>query len=449
MASRFIKSQEAQRNQENYNPTQDDLVQSSKPQRNNTPPLGVNPARAAVAATARVKAGTKQKSANTISAPHSAFPPLQHHYPAGENEYQEQQYYPEQQQMEPIQQATQRENPFEDTISTDWDQTKTSIDMDEIPFSQQTGTYQQGYNLRGSENDFPMEEDQEAEDETVQNDIDIPAFEERSPGLHRKPSRQYLKQHQQDMARHQANPTNMNRSRPKQQPAAHPNLQIRPGHEEIAASPKSKHSKKRGRSNEPLGHVTNNPRHPQRVDRAILQEDDRDHDFDIGAPSNFQNGGQDPESDEHQTPTEAPSSLDYTDEELLSMPYAKLQTESWEIVPEIEAYSVPKELSSSKITMEQKIESIMSLDQADIARAEFFAQMPSDEWQQAGDYILTNMMDLMKKMKEARDEKRRIAESFENQLEAREKAVRRKYESYDAKLKDMKASGEDVLRGKV
>ena len=385
--------------------------------------------------------------------------------------------------MLPAQQESRRDDPFDDTLSTNWDQTKTSLGMDEIPFSQQAGTYSQEYHSRESESDSileeDVEEDQEADDETVQNDIDIPAPEERSPpGLHRKQSRQYLKQEQHDRVRHQANPININRSRPKQQPAAHPNLQIRPGHEEIAASSKSKHSKKRGRSNELLGGVTNHPRIQQRIDEEGFQVNVSVDDFEIGAPSDFQNGGQAREFGEGQTPMEAHNGIeslsqlespiregklqesglsqpppdthtpDYTDEELSSMPYAKLKAESWEEVPGTEPYNLPQELSSSNVAMEQKIKFISSLAPNDMARAEAFAQMPSDEWKQAGDYILTNIMDLKNKLKEARDKKRRIAEAFEDKLEAREKAVKSKYESYDAKLKDMKASGEGVLRGK-
>jgi hypothetical protein len=52
----------------------------------------------------------------------------------------------------------------------------------------------------------------------------------------------------------------------------------------------------------------------------------------------------------------------------------------------------------------------------------------------------------MKKLREAREKKRRIVESYENQYEAREKVVTSKSKNYDTKLKDMKASGEDVLR---
>jgi hypothetical protein len=55
----------------------------------------------------------------------------------------------------------------------------------------------------------------------------------------------------------------------------------------------------------------------------------------------------------------------------------------------------------------------------------------------------------MKQLKEKRQEKRRVTEKFEAEIEAREKVVRGKSDLFEKKLKEMQASGEGVLRGKM
>jgi hypothetical protein len=484
MATRFVEAQDARRNQK---PAHGGFGQSSKPQRSNTPLTDHLTDRRTAAQNLKIGSRSKRASNSAPLQTTATVPPhpaYQSNPVTGRNGYnQANQYQPEQQQqqqqMVPTQQSSPREDIFNDTISTNWDQTRTSVDVGEIPFSQQVNPHLQDYH-RQNQNDYDEDEDEEQclEDETMHNNLGVSAPEgHTSPGLHRKRSQAHLKQEQQDMAGNQARPAISGRfHHPNEQPASHPNLQIRPGHEENASNPQSKNPKKRGRSNEPLRDVTNNAalQQQQRVDEEGYQEDDLRDKYEIGGPRGFQNGEQARELGGNQNQLEitngietplqlespsrerklrdigssqqqGPPTPDYTDEELKSMPYAELKAESWEKVPGAEPYSLPQELSSPNVTLEQKIE-FFAVEPDDMARAEFFAQMSTDEWHQAGDHIMSKMMELMKKLREAREKKRRIVESYENQYEAREKVVTSKSKNYDTKLKDMKASGEDVLR---
>jgi hypothetical protein len=55
----------------------------------------------------------------------------------------------------------------------------------------------------------------------------------------------------------------------------------------------------------------------------------------------------------------------------------------------------------------------------------------------------------MKDIVAIRQEKRQLIEKFEAEIEAREKAVRGKSENLEERFKTMKATGQQVLRGKM
>lgn len=137
--------------------------------------------------------------------------------------------------------------------------------------------------------------------------------------------------------------------------------------------------------------------------------------------------------------------VDYDDETLKGMKYSELKSENWDNYPNPKPFALPIELQKS--TLGQQMEYYASKDVDDLAL--FFEQLSTKQWEEAGDWLIDKFADLLKQLKDKRQEKRALTEEFETEIEAREKAVRGKSEHLDKKFNEMRASGEDVLRGKM
>jgi predicted Holliday junction resolvase-like endonuclease len=72
-----------------------------------------------------------------------------------------------------------------------------------------------------------------------------------------------------------------------------------------------------------------------------------------------------------------------------------------------------------------------------------------DEWEDSGDWFVERFNDLVKRMKDARQAKRKLAMEFEEEIANREEAVRKSKESVELELRTMKKGGEEVLKSKV
>lgn len=465
MASRFVG-----------HPAYNGSGQDGSPQRTAAPSND----RAAIAQASKV--GSKGSRAHSSSRPQTTpnVPNIPHlpAYPTGGNGQPDPRYQSmqQQQQIAPVQQTSLRPSVFDDdTIASDFDVTKTSMGTIEIPFSQQPDEHAQDESRYDNLDGYGNENAGDPDALTAHRDLDVPSV---SPKLNHKQSQAQLKQaHQVGGGQSHSSPSG--RFRGYQKASSHPSLELRPSKEEHVANPESKSSKKRGRSNEPLQDVTNAALQQQeRADEKRHREADPRNNFQPVAPQGFQHGGQarqldgDEESLETMNGAETDSQFespardrnirdvgssqqqqmpvipDYTDEELKRMQYAELKTESWEKEPGLEPWNPPEELSAPDVTLEQKISYFVSRNQEEDARL-FFDQMPTDEWHQAGDHMLSKMTGLMEQLRELRENKRKAIQVFEDYYETREKAIRGKSGRLDTKLKDMKTSGEDVLKGRI
>ncbi|KAH8656198.1 extracellular mutant protein 11-domain-containing protein [Tricladium varicosporioides] len=138
---------------------------------------------------------------------------------------------------------------------------------------------------------------------------------------------------------------------------------------------------------------------------------------------------------------------DYSDKDLKSMSFADLKRESWDTVPgQAESDRVPEELKGADVTLNQKLEYYAHNENPYCS--EFFENLSTPEWEESGDMILKKMMALTQQIIASRERKREIMAEYEAKYETRERAVREKSDSYDAKLNQMKNSGQTVLRRK-
>ena len=256
-------------------------------------------------------------------------------------------------------------------------------------------------------------------------------------------------------------------------------LQIRPNHAGSVNGQANGHSKKHWRSGEPVsanqqhlqtqdpsGHEDEAPMHVWPSDHNgtpgrdegnnencfDISSDDTGSSADGGSPSHRRKS----RSDWVQQHPSMHSGIqndtrldpDFDDNTLRQMTYAHLKGQSWEDVPHAPQLAVPEALQGRDVSLGERIE-YYSMNGDHNVQLAFYASMSTSEWEQAGDFFLDKFADLLKKFKEARQAKRNMVAQFEAEIEAREKAVRGKSEILEKEFKEMKTSGESVLRGKL
>jgi hypothetical protein len=252
----------------------------------------------------------------------------------------------------------------------------------------------------------------------------------------------------------------------------HPSdFQLRPGQNEHQHV---RDARKRGRSTEPFYQGSCDPIY-QESEEAEL-EGSEDDDSDLPGPGFLKGGrGREENRSPHRvpidttyssTPIGSPNrplkervqardiSPDYSEEDLKGMKYNRFEAESWETIPNVPEFVLAQELHGPDATLGTRIDyyskrSHNSDKPEDLdAHAEFYANLSTAEWEEAGDYLVDKFTYLLQQIKKAKQDKRKRMEEFEAEIEVREKAVRGKSEKFDAEFNDMKASGEGLLKGK-
>ena len=144
---------------------------------------------------------------------------------------------------------------------------------------------------------------------------------------------------------------------------------------------------------------------------------------------------------------------DYDDQQLDSMTYQALKDETWESEKHGRVSTLPQELQDPAIPLSQRFKTCVNLDgdkeETQDIQVEFFAKMSSTEWEETGDLFIGCFAEIMTKLKQARQAKRKIATDFEKLIGERETAIREKSEKLDKDLADMRKGGEGIIRGKV
>jgi hypothetical protein len=143
--------------------------------------------------------------------------------------------------------------------------------------------------------------------------------------------------------------------------------------------------------------------------------------------------------------------LDYDDQQLEGMTYKDLKDETWESEKHGRNANLPQELQDPAIPLSDRFQTCVSLDpeKAQEVQVEFFASMSSVEWEETGDLFIGRFADIITKLKDARQAKRKVAMDFERLIEEREALIRGKSEGLDGDFAEMRKGGEGVIRGKL
>lgn len=224
---------------------------------------------------------------------------------------------------------------------------------------------------------------------------------------------------------------------PPQGENQHANMELRPHQNGNSAEQQLNGSKKRSRFSHSMDGVTTDeeerPVKPGNFDVSSSGEE---------STSDIINGRQN---------TDRVS--DYDDQQLEGMTYQNLKDETWESEKYNKASALPQELQDPEFTLEERFQNCVKLDsdkeETQEIQVEFFAKLSTTEWEEAGDLFVGRFVEIMTKLKEARQSKRKIATDFEKLIEEREAAIREKSEKLDKDFAEMRKGGEGVIRGKA
>jgi hypothetical protein len=134
--------------------------------------------------------------------------------------------------------------------------------------------------------------------------------------------------------------------------------------------------------------------------------------------------------------------LDYDSEALKGMDYEELRTQEYDINPSNPPSVLPEDAPEAlpgRLSLVQK----MSTNN----QRAFFSSLPLVEWEEAGDWFLSQFSEVVKKMTEARKEKRQMAIKLEGEISKRHEHVASRKRGIDEALSEMGKSGRDVLKG--
>lgn len=137
--------------------------------------------------------------------------------------------------------------------------------------------------------------------------------------------------------------------------------------------------------------------------------------------------------------------LDYDPETLRTMKYEELKAQPFDFNPRTPPSVLPDNLLTAPLP--DKLQHVTTLPEDQ--RTQFFSSLTMEEWEDSGDWFVERFSDLVKRMKDARQAKRKLAMEFEEEIASREEAVRKSKESVELELRTMKKGGEEVLKSKV
>ena len=138
--------------------------------------------------------------------------------------------------------------------------------------------------------------------------------------------------------------------------------------------------------------------------------------------------------------------LDYSSEQLDRMDFHQLDNEDFHFDPQSLRLTLLAGVTNS--TLLQTLDVLVKIDddtRGSQQRA-FLASLSLEEYNLCGDIIIEGFGDIIKKLKIARQERRKAAREIEEDIARREKRVREKIDRFDRDFVRLKQGGEDVVR---
>jgi hypothetical protein len=138
--------------------------------------------------------------------------------------------------------------------------------------------------------------------------------------------------------------------------------------------------------------------------------------------------------------------LDYEGEKLKTINYDDLRYQSFDHDPSCVGAAIKKKIGLPEDELQIPLSDRLSLMREKEAGQQqaFFASLPVDEWEEAGDWFLEQFGEIMKQM---RKQKRKLAKEFEDEVSKRHELVASRKQDIAEAMSSMQTNGQEVLRG--
>lgn len=153
-------------------------------------------------------------------------------------------------------------------------------------------------------------------------------------------------------------------------------------------------------------------------------------------------------ADGPQTPKRA-RDLDYSLDQLSGMTFQQLSHEPFNLASDTARASISQDFSSSTLAakMNHILEKLKDDDTKLVRRRAFFSSLSIEQYEECANLMIRRFSDIMSKFTDARQQRRRAAKEFEEEVAKREQCVRGKTTVVDKDLGRLKRGGEEVVRG--
>ena len=142
--------------------------------------------------------------------------------------------------------------------------------------------------------------------------------------------------------------------------------------------------------------------------------------------------------------------LDYSQAQLATMSFQQLKDEAFHIDPQAPKVLLPLEVEGGALA--GKLEFLLKVKDSEERNAQqgaFLKSLPIEEYEECGDIIVDRFGEMVKRFKQARQERRKAAKAFEGEVARREESVRGKIDAFEKDFSRLKQSGEDVVRKRL
>ncbi|MCJ1401626.1 hypothetical protein MMC11_004843 [Xylographa trunciseda] len=144
-------------------------------------------------------------------------------------------------------------------------------------------------------------------------------------------------------------------------------------------------------------------------------------------------------------------SLDYTEDELSKMSYEQLRTESFDSSPEDSVHMFPEEIRSGPLIKQFeyiKDRKDLTGEQQSRMLHSFFSSLTLDQYEECGDLVLEVFSNILAKFKNTRQEKRKVARKYEEEVSQREETVSGGSLRVDNEMRRIRQAGNDLINGR-
>ncbi|MCJ1387336.1 hypothetical protein MMC18_000179 [Xylographa bjoerkii] len=144
--------------------------------------------------------------------------------------------------------------------------------------------------------------------------------------------------------------------------------------------------------------------------------------------------------------------LDYTEDQLSKMSYDQLRSESFDLNSKDSPPMFPEEVCSGPLNKQfeyiKDLKDVTEEQQTKMLQS-FFSSLTIDQYEECGELVLELFSNILVKFKDARQEKRKIARNYEEEISQREQLVSGGSLRVDNEMRRIRQAGNDLLKGQA